>query len=142
MGVQSDVSCWLNPLAVDGATPQWYAALCFRSDYGQRCARATNTPPLKPPLAGVCRNCAQRTMGDAQALSLNASRMYLSRKIVSLIPSPANSSGHMGTRMDTNLDTKRDIIYIGLASIGQMKHINKGTSGHHSGVRSCPIRIE
>jgi hypothetical protein len=56
------------------------------------------------------------------SLCANASRMYLSRKMVSLMPSLAHSSGHVGTRMDTSWDIKRDIIYISLMSIGQMVH--------------------
>jgi hypothetical protein len=46
-----------------------------------------------------------RSVGASQSLPPNASRMYPSRKMVSLIPSLALSSGHMETQMDTKMDT-------------------------------------
>jgi hypothetical protein len=48
---------------------------------------------------------------------------WLSRtKMVPLTANLVHSSGHMEIPIDNNCDTKRDIIYISKASIGQIEH--------------------
>ena len=63
--------------------------------------------------------------------------MYLPRKMVSLIDSLAHSSGHVGIRTDT----KSDIIYISLVSIGQRGYIRTRADTVFS-ARSCSMVIQ
>ena len=60
---------------------------------------------------------------------------------MALMASLARSSGHVGTRTDTNSDTKTDIIYISLVSVGQ-KGYTRTRADTKNGVRSCSIVIQ
>jgi hypothetical protein len=66
---------------------------------------------------------------DTGSGSKHCHRTYLPRKMVSLIPSIARSTGHVRTRTDT----KSDIIYTSMMPIGQMDR-----SGHERIQECCP----